>query len=323
MVIRLPDPDLQVTFAERLISSRARVLQPALLSAVVGVGADAIDAEVAKLVPARARTLLAGCGLRAELVFAVPVLLKHNPRLIGYYRLLLGFSQKAFYTRETNLAPFKCMEDAGAFPPKHEAQLHALCRRLIHAGEYLLDRVDTRQLTAGLLSDLTLLTLGAQLRGGANNAIGNAGATQVFAAIRQIIGRHVVKEDERTLHVVNAAKREVTIEFASDPDIIIRELLATGTSRNIIAVEIKGGRDCSNIHNRVGEAEKSHQKARKRGFVECWTIINVSTFKETDLRRESPSTDRFFTLTKIVSGRGAEFADFRSRLMSLTGIPEV
>jgi hypothetical protein len=39
--------------------------------------------------------------------------------------------------------------------------------------------------------------------------------------------------------------------------------------RSLAAIEIKGGRDYSNIHNRIGEAEKSHQKAEKQGYVEC------------------------------------------------------
>lgn len=36
--------------------------------------------------------------------------------------------------------------------------------------------------------------------------------------------------------------------------------------RNIIAVEVKGGTDFSNIHNRIGEAEKSHQTPVLSGF---------------------------------------------------------
>ena len=36
---------------------------------------------------------------------------------------------------------------------------------------------------------------------------------------------------------------------------------------------IKGGTDKSNAHNRAGEAEKSHQKARQQDFRECWTLI--------------------------------------------------
>ena len=90
----------------------------------------------------------------------------------------------------------------------------------------------------------------------------------------------------------------------------------------VIAIEIKGGHDVSNIHNRVGEAEKSHQKARKAGFVECWTIINVDRFDDAKLKRESPATDRFFRLSAIAAQAGSEFADFRSRLRSLTGVRE-
>ena len=75
------------------------------------------------------------------------------------------------------------------------------------------------------------------------------------------------------------------------------------------------------VHNRVGEAEKSHQKARKAGFVECWTIISVDRFDMAKLQRESPATDRFFRLSAIASQCGPEFADFGSRLRSLTGVP--
>ena len=102
----------------------------------------------------------------------------------------------------------------------------------------------------------------------------------------------------------NAANRRVVIAFASDPDIVIRERLSTGADRNVIAIEIKGGHDVSNIHNRVGDAEKSHQKAREAGFVECWTIINVDRFDEVKLRRESPATDRFFRLSALPPRRG-------------------
>ena len=40
------------------------------------------------------------------------------------------------------------------------------------------------------------------------------------------------------------------------------------------------------------------------------------------LQRETPSTNRFFRLTAITGGEGKEFQDFRSRLCSLTGIPD-
>ncbi len=76
--------------------------------------------------------------------------------------------------------------------------------------------------------------------------------------------------------------------FFRYPDIIIREEMSKGTFRNIIAIEVKGGTDYSNIHNRIGEAEKSHQKARNSGFVECWTVVNVDRLDFTVAKSESP-----------------------------------
>ncbi len=55
------------------------------------------------------------------------------------------------------------------------------------------------------------------------------------------------------------------IEFSSDPDVLITEKLQSGV-RYILSIEVKGGTDASNIHNRLGEAEKSHLKAKKFGI---------------------------------------------------------
>jgi len=91
--------------------------------------------------------------------------------------------------------------------------------------------------------------------------------------------------------------------------------------RNVIAIEIKGGTDFSNIHNRLGEAEKSHQKARLSGFVECWTVVNVDNIDLDMARKESPSTNRFYRLSQLVLGKGSEYLDFKRRIQSLTGLP--
>jgi len=45
-------------------------------------------------------------------------------------------------------------------------------------------------------------------------------------------------------------------------------------THNIVAIEVKGGTDVSNAHNRAGEAEKSHTKAKGKGFRDFWTIIS-------------------------------------------------
>jgi hypothetical protein len=110
------------------------------------------------------------------------------------------------------------------------------------------------------------------------------------------------------------------VEFASDPDICIREELPSGTFRNLVAIEIKGGRDISNIHNRIGEAEKSHQKARKEGFVECWTMVGVTGLDMKLAKKESPSSDRFYKIDEITKPTSPEFRDFREHLLSRVGV---
>jgi hypothetical protein len=82
---------------------------------------------------------------------------------------------------------------------------------------------------------------------------------------------------------------------------IIREEMAPGKYRQLIAIEVKGGTDFSNIHNRIGEAEKSHQKARAEGYAECWTVVNVDRIDLDMARRESPSTHRFYRLSDLES----------------------
>ncbi len=98
MPISIPAPQLQIDFAFALEQIRDLYLQQALSEAVRQIDIKKVDVELARLVPNASLGKLASRGLRGELMFAVPCLLSACPRLLGYYRLLLGFSQKAFYT---------------------------------------------------------------------------------------------------------------------------------------------------------------------------------------------------------------------------------
>ena len=95
--IVIPQPDLQIAFAQALPEIRNQQLQDALLETVRSMEVPAIDRELAELVLSDDLALLASRGLRGELLFAVPCILERNPRLLAYYRLLLGHSQKEFY----------------------------------------------------------------------------------------------------------------------------------------------------------------------------------------------------------------------------------
>jgi len=247
--------------------------------------------------------------------------LRANPELLGYYRLLLGFSQKQFYTAELGLSLFRAMEEKGVLSKGQDEALEPLCMELIRSGTELLRGLGVDRVSRELLDDLTLLTLGPQLRGGANVKRGTDSVVRVFEIIRDIVKGSLAACTDRSMEVVNAAGRRARIAFAPDPDIVIREEMEGGQWRNVIAIEIKGGTDFSNIHNRIGEAEKSHQKAREAGYVECWTVVNVERIDLSLAKRESPSTNRFYCLSKLEAAKSTAFTDFRNRIISLTNIP--
>lgn len=312
--------DLQVTFHARLAELRNTLLLDSLLEVVAAADIEKIDRQLGQFAAPQGLQRLAGWGMRGAVVFAVPYLLSQRPRLLGYYRLLLGFSQKQFYGREYGLDGFKGMEEQDRLSRQHEGLLPDLCHSLCTSAAYLVAHV--AHLSQANVHELTLLTLGPQLRGGALNRLGTRATKEVFDLLHDIVAPAVTASGTEWIEVTNAAGRSVRIEFSSDPDICIRERLPSGNDRNLVAVEIKGGRDISNIHNRIGEAEKSHQKARKQGFVECWTIVGVSHLDLELAHKESPSTDRFFNLDAIRAGEGGEAQEFREELLSRVGISD-
>lgn len=321
MNFNIPQPEQQVGFSVLLAQSRTQFMQDALLDTVGKLNISDVDTQLRDYVPASALQALAKRGLRGELVFPVPLLLETNPYLLGYYRLLLGFSQKAFYGSAFGTGPFQSMEKKGRIAPACRGHIEALCASLVASAEGLVKGLGDAMLSQELFDDLTLLTLGPQLRGGANVQLGAKAIAEVFDVINDIVS-HVASAPGKpnAIKLENASGRTVLIEFAPDPDIIIREQMPGGTYRNMVAIEVKGGQDFSNIHNRVGEAEKSHQKARQDGYTECWTVVNVDRFDEKKAFTGSPSTDRFYRISDLVSRKGSEYEDFKYRILGITGI---
>lgn len=320
MTFNIPEPGLQVDFATKLRQLRDVLLQDALLKTMAKLSIPDVDRELAAVVPGHVLAILASNGLRGELVFPVPVVLKANPRLVAYYRLLYGFSQKEFY-RSDVAGPIRGAEERGVWPERHEGRVEEFCAAMAASGALLMAGVAAGgAVSSAFLHDLSLLTLGPQWRGGSNVAIGAAGIVAVFGAVKEIVANAIESVDVTTVVVRNAAGRRVFIELAPDPDIVIREEMSTGRFNLKIAIEVKGGRDFSNVHNRIGEAEKSHQKARLKGYVECWTVVNVDRIDVAMARQESPSTNRFFRITDLIAATGPDYADFRDGIVSLTGV---
>ena len=318
MTLDPPLPVLQVSFYKSLERLRSTHLLEALLAAAADADIHTVDRELREFADRSALGRLAGWGLRGEVVFAVPSLLKAHPNLLGYYRLLLGFSQKEFYGKTHGLGFFRLMEVKGTLSKRQDDRLEELSACLCASAAHLVHSVDG--LSQATVHDLTLLTLGPQLRGGALNRLGQQATRRVFDLIAVLTKAEHREITESAIKIRNAANAPIRIFFASDPDIAIHEELPSGRVRPVIAIEIKGGKDVSNVHNRVGEAEKSHQKAKKEGFTECWTILGIGGLDHDLLRRESPSTDKFFVLDDISRGSSEAFDDFREQLHSRLGL---
>jgi hypothetical protein len=319
MSINLPSSNLQASIASELEEIRKLFLQQALAKAVRGLDLRAINSELDALVPPTDLAQLASRGIRGELLFPVPCLLRANPKLLGYYRLLLGFSQKEFYNK-SKLARLEVMESKGELPSRVESELDELCRALAVRASEMATTIGFDRITTELLDDLTLLTLGPQLRGSHNTRIGKAANEAVFKIIENIVHHALSESSDTRLELSNASGRPVSIAFSADPDISITEGISAKTIKSVVAIEIKGGADKSNIWNRLGEAEKSHQSAKHRGFVEFWTIYNVPDLDLGKAKEKSPTTTRFYSLIELSDGTSDAFADFRDRLVSLVGI---
>ena len=323
-VIKFPAPTLQIDFANKLKDIRSRYLQDALFETMGNLKITEIDRKLAEFVPEEDLSVLAQNGLRAELLFPIPMIFERNPFLIGYYRLLMGYSQKEFYGADKGFGAgcFKSMEEKGTINRKIAPLITDLCHAFCDSASALLRGLGELKLTKSLFDDLTLLTVGPQLRGGANNNVGKLGTVQVFNVIKKIVEHAADEITDNSIKINSPTGRKYFIKFASDPDMVIQEEMSSEHLRNVIAIEIKGGTDISNIHNRLGEAEKSHQKAKRQGYTEFWTVVNVSQFNRQKAEGESPTTNRFYSLSSLLLADDEEYEDFRRRIISLTAISE-
>ncbi|MFN3998172.1 XcyI family restriction endonuclease [Algoriphagus sp.] len=307
--------ELQINFFYRLKLIKEQYFKKSLTATVSVLDIEEINSELSKFINKSSLNKLAAHGLRGELFFSSPIILKTNPYLLGYYRLLYGFSQKEFFSKGP-FGGFKLMEEKGILSKTAASNLEFLCETLAKCGENIVNGID--EFTFETISDLQLLTLGPQFRGSRNNEYGQIASQKIFYMIKEIVSKNIINSTPNKITLINDTGREVEIAFSADPDIEITEKLLS-QKRGLISIEIKGGRDYSNIHNRIGEAEKSHQKAKKRGYFEFMTILSVE-IDYLNLRSESPTTSHFFNLDKILDNNSSEFLSFRDILTSIISI---
>jgi hypothetical protein len=308
-----------VIFHQMLVAARRSVLTDALSEVLGQIEPDVTKKQILAYVPSDVQRILAAAGIRDEHIFPVPGVLERRPTLIGYYRLLLGISQKRFYRKGTGVGMFKSMETRGLLNPKKRPDLEYFCTTMAENLAELLRHVSPA-ITARDVHELPLLTLGAQLYGSDNNTIGKQATVDVFLSVVEIVEAFIVSQEKSKIIVSNASERKVIIALSSDPDIRIQEEFE-GQLRNILAIEIKGGTDVSNAHNRAGEAEKSHRKAKKQDYRDYWTVISLTGVDPTMLQQESPTTNSWFDVAQVLARDGKDWKEFRSRFAGAVGIP--
>jgi len=315
-------PTGQIDFYARLHAVRRRYLHEAMKATVEDGAFDlrALDDELASFVDATHLKRLASFHLRGEVFFPVPYLLMRNPHLLGYYRLLYGFSCKAFY-EQGPFKPFQGLENDGRVDLRIEGQIAPLCRSLCATGCFLVALIEPVSLS--IVNELQILTLGAQFRGSGNVKVGQDAVDSFFSLFKALLSPYNPKIKGRRLTFMNDSKLPVVVRFGSDPDVSITQHL-DAEERKLVAIELKGGIDVSNIWNRIGEAEKSHLKAKAKGYNELWTVARVDLTTDPAIhkkaRAQSASTTRFFFLDRIADTTTADAMTFRQVLGSMMGV---
>lgn len=315
----VPSASRQVRFHHLLVAARKTWLVDALGEALRTVDPITLKTQLGEYIPEDVQKILAVAGVRDEHIFPTPVVLEAAPTLVGYYRLLLGVPQKSFYAGVTGMGRFKSMETRGRLTDSQRQALPAFCAAMC-LGLADLIRQLSPSVTQRDVAELPILTLGSQFQGANNNDIGRTAILEVFLAIAELVDPYLIRRSDQQLILQNAAGRQVTIALASDPDVRIQEEVGSGVAQRV-AIEVKGGTDRSNAHNRAGEAEKSHLKAKRDGYRNFWTLIAKKGLDMVRLREESPTTTDWFDVAQVLGRAGADWDRFRTQLATETGIP--
>jgi len=244
------EADLQITFFCRLKEIRAKYLQQALFKTLDGLDISKIDGELKKYASKAILNKIARFGIRGDVFFPVPSLFIKNPNLLGYYRLLYGLSQKEFSKKYSRFKSYEENKRNKAMSIDDAMELTIL---LIPIGEARVAGID--EISKAVAHELQILTLGPQLRGGRNTELGKVATERTFALIKKLVHDYIISSTNTSITIKNSLGRKIEIQFASDPDIVMIESLKSGENK-IVSIEIKGGTDYSNAHNRLAHLQQ-------------------------------------------------------------------
>jgi hypothetical protein len=308
----------QASFHPLLVAARKTKLASAVSEAASECDTSALRSDISVFGNDDVLRIAAAAGVRDEHVVVTPCILRKRPSVLGYYRLLVGLSKKQFYHGSSGFGLLEVMEEGNTLTSRHDGRLDEVCRALNGLIADLIAPLEGH-FAKDDIHDLPLLQLGAQLDGANRVKIGEVASQEVFSAIGGLLRKHVKQATAKKLELVDATGVKVTIVCSSDPDIEIRRDDGSNRPRRI-AIEIKGGTDLSNAHNRAGEAEKSHIKAKKVGVTDFWTVASLPPRELESFKAQSPTTSIWFDLAEVLGRRGKTWEEFRRQVSSAVGV---
>lgn len=156
MPAKLPslDPSLQIKFSKSLDLIRELYLDDALRKTIESADLKMIEKELHSVLDENILKKVASFGIRGEMFFPTKSLLLKNPKLLGYYRLLYGFSQKELYSK-SGLGRFKRMEEDGSIGKLSPADIADFIKVLCAAGSKLAKTC--QKISIQLVNELQLL----------------------------------------------------------------------------------------------------------------------------------------------------------------------
>ncbi len=155
--IAIPSTAKQIQAQRILKEYRETMLGSSLQRTVAQISPKTLHKEIVNYVPVGGMKRLQALGIREEVVFALPCVLKTNPRLLGYYRLLMGISEKQFYTGSSGLSSFRPMERDGRIASHSDDDIIDLCKSINGAMNVFLGNASVDSLKMDL-NDLPLMT---------------------------------------------------------------------------------------------------------------------------------------------------------------------
>lgn len=148
-------PKLQISFYYKLQALRGIYLRPGLRAALHSLDLKVVNDQLSRFVADRHLRKVASPGLRGEVFFAMPSVIEASPFLLGYYRLLLGLSQKEFYYKGP-FGRFRRLEERGELLASRAPEIPGLCLSLCRSAELLVDGVDELSLAGSTISNCSL-----------------------------------------------------------------------------------------------------------------------------------------------------------------------